>query len=201
MYSPGEYDLAGFSVGVVDCDNIVDGSSIKVGDSVIGLASSGLHSNGFSLARKILIEKMSLPLEETQPELGRTLGEELLTPTRIYTKTILNLLRDFNIKGMAHITGGGLLENIPRILPKNCLAHLEKNRWEIPPVFELIRAGGNVDTGEMFRTFNCGIGMVLIVPRDETEDILMRLQALGENACLIGETRPRTLNEEQVLIT
>ena len=201
MYLPGEYDLAGFSVGVVDCDKIVDGSSIKVGDSVIGLASSGLHSNGFSLARKVLVEKLSLSLEATPPELGRPLGEELLTPTRIYTKTILNLLRDFNIKGMAHITGGGLLENIPRILPKNCLALLEKNCWEVPPIFEMIRSGGNIETGEMFRTFNCGIGMVLIVPRDETDDILMRLQALGEKACLIGETRSRTLSEEQVHIS
>jgi phosphoribosylformylglycinamidine cyclo-ligase len=201
MYSPGEYDLAGFSVGIVDREKIVDGSSIMYGDNVIGLASSGLHSNGFSLARKVLIEKMDLSLEATPPELGHSLGEELLTPTRIYTRTILHLLRDFKIKGMAHITGGGLLENIPRILPKNCRVHLEKNRWEIPPVFELIRAGGNIENEEMFRTFNCGIGMVLIVTPDETDDILTRLQGLGEKACLIGETLPQAGNDAQVVIS
>ncbi len=201
MYSPGEYDLAGFSVGVVDYAKVVDGSSIRVGDKLIGLASSGLHSNGFSLARKVLIDKMNISLETILPEIGRPLGEELLTPTRIYTKSILNLLRDFNIKGMAHITGGGLPENIPRILPQNCRAHLEKNCWEAPPIFELIRQGGNIEDTEMYRTFNCGIGMVLVVRQDETDDILGRLKGLGENACLIGEIQPQTGNQEQVLIS
>jgi len=200
MYAPNEYDLAGFAVGVVDSGRIVDGSSIRVGDTVIGLASSGLHSNGYSLARKVLLEKMALPLDKTPAVLDKSVGEELLLPTRIYVRTVLNLLRDFNIKGMAHITGGGLLENIPRILPKNCLANLSKNSWEIPPVFNLIRQGGNIDEAEMFRTFNCGIGMALIVPQEETDDILTRLEGLGERAFPLGDIRPRKNSEEQVII-
>ncbi|MBN2427957.1 MAG: phosphoribosylformylglycinamidine cyclo-ligase [Deltaproteobacteria bacterium] len=200
MYAEGEYDLAGFSVGVVDSNKIVDGSSVRVGDTVIGLASSGLHSNGYSLARKVLLEKMALSLEAVPADLGRSLGDELLMPTRIYIRTVLNLLRDFDVKGMAHITGGGLLENIPRILPKNCLVHLDKSSWEIPPIFELIRQGGNVDENEMFRTFNCGIGMILIVPQEETDDILGRLKGLDETASLIGEVRAAKGSKKQVIL-
>jgi len=187
MYSDGEYDLAGFTVGVVDRDAIIDGSSITVGDQIIGIGSNGLHSNGYSLARKVLLEKMKLPLNKKVKELGRTLGEELIEPTRIYVKSILNLVRNFNIKGMAHITGGGLIENVPRVLPDHCRAIIRKSSWQIPPIFDLIREGGNVDELEMLRTFNCGIGMVLIVPKTETEDILGRLVGLNENAWLIGE--------------
>ncbi len=136
MYSDGEYDLAGFTVGVVDNTAIIDGSSITVGDSLIGIGSSGLHSNGYSLARKIFFERMNLSLDASLEGLERPLGEELLTPTRIYVKTILNLLRDFQIKGMAHITGGGIVENVPRVLPRHCRAVVEKAGWEKPAIFE-----------------------------------------------------------------
>jgi phosphoribosylformylglycinamidine cyclo-ligase len=200
MYAPGEYDLAGFSVGVVDSSKIVDGSSIRVGDMVIGIAASGLHSNGYSLARRVLLDKMGLALGETPADLDRTLGEELLLPTRIYSRTILKLLQDFEIKGMAHITGGGLLENIPRILPKNCLVHITENRWEVPAIFHLIRQGGQIEKTEMFRTFNYGIGMVLIVSREEADDVLGRLRGLGETAYLIGEVVAGKDGQEQVVI-
>ncbi len=187
MYPEGEYDLAGFTVGVVDRDDLIDGSSIHEGDVIIGLASSGLHSNGYSLARKIVIENLNLPLDQPAKGMAIPLGEALMTPTKIYVKSVLNLIRDFTIKGMAHITGGGLLENIPRVLPKHCKAILRKGSWEIPALFELLREGGNIDEAEMYRTFNNGIGMVLIVSKDEVEDILSRLHGLGETASVIGK--------------
>ncbi|MBN1142384.1 MAG: phosphoribosylformylglycinamidine cyclo-ligase [Deltaproteobacteria bacterium] len=199
MYAEGEYDLAGFGVGVVDNARIIDGSAIKVGDKVIGIASTGLHSNGYSLARKVLLAENPDRIHDPIPELGKTLGEELLTPTRIYVKTILNLLRDFSIKGMAHITGGGLVENIPRILPKNCLAQLHRNAWEIPPIFELIRAEGNIEEPEMLRVFNLGVGMVLVVPKEQADDILQRLPGLNEKAFLIGDIGARKQKKEQVV--
>lgn len=186
MYQSGEYDLAGFAVGVADYDRIIDGSTITKGDQVIGIASSGLHSNGYSLARKILLETMKLDLAVVPAGLDRPLGEVLLTPTRIYVKSILNLLRDFQLKGIAHITGGGLLENIPRVLPKHCKAVINGNSWDKPAIFELLRQGGNVPFEEMYRTFNYGVGMVLIVPETETNDILSRLAGLGEKAWRIG---------------
>jgi len=186
MYKSGEYDLAGFAVGVADHDQIIDGSTIAKGDQVIGLASSGLHSNGYSLARKILLESLQLDLAAIPEGLDRPLGEVLLTPTRIYVKSILNLLRDFQLKGIAHITGGGLLENIPRVLPQQCKAVINGNSWDKPEIFELLRQGGNVPLEEMYRTFNYGIGMVLIVPEAQTDDILNRLSALGETAWCIG---------------
>jgi phosphoribosylformylglycinamidine cyclo-ligase len=187
MYGGGEYDLAGFTVGVVDNDNIIDGSSITKGDQVIGIASSGLHSNGYSLARKIFLEEMQLNLHDTPAELGQSLGNALLTPTRIYVKSILNLIRDFTIKGIAHITGGGLLENLPRVLPQHCKAVLDRGSWEKPIIFEMLRDGGNIPEDEMFRTFNYGIGMTLVVSPTEVEDIVGRLAGLGERAYLIGE--------------
>jgi len=187
MYAGGEYDLAGFSVGVVDNDKIIDGSTITKGDQIIGIASSGLHSNGFSLARKIFLETLNLDLTSQPEELENSLGEELLTPTRIYVKSILNLIRDFKLKGIAHITGGGLLENIPRILPHHCKAIIKRKSWEKPAIFEMLRQGGNIPDDEMYRTFNYGIGMVLVVSPDEVEDITGRLAGLGEQAYLIGE--------------
>ncbi|NOY13430.1 MAG: phosphoribosylformylglycinamidine cyclo-ligase [Deltaproteobacteria bacterium] len=186
MYTDGEYDLAGFTVGVVDNDEIIDGSTITNGDRIIGIASSGLHSNGYSLARKVLLETMKLDLNAKPNDLDRTLGEELLTPTRIYVKSILNLMRDFTIKGIAHITGGGLLENLPRVLPQQCQAIIDRNSWEKPAIFEMLRAGGNIPEEEMYRTFNYGIGMALIVPAAEVEDIIDRLVGLQEKAYLIG---------------
>ena len=187
MYTDGEYDLAGFTVGVVDNDDIIDGSAITKGDRIIGIASSGLHSNGYSLARKVLLETMKLGLNSKPNDLDRTLGEELLTPTRIYVKSILNLMRDFTIKGVAHITGGGLLENLPRVLPQQCRAIIDRHSWEKPAIFEMLRIGGNIPEEEMYRTFNYGIGMTIIVPATEVEDIIDRLAGLQEKAYLIGK--------------
>jgi len=199
MYQEGEYDLAGFAVGVVDDNAIIDGSTITVGDNLIGIASSGLHSNGYSLVRKILLEDHSLPLGDIPEGLDAPLGEVLLTPTRIYVKTILNLLRDFRVKGMAHITGGGITENVPRVLPRHCQAVIDKGAWARPPIFRLVQKLGQVDEAEMLRTLNCGIGMVIIVPAAEVEDVLTRLGGLKETAFLIGEVVKRPEDEEQVV--
>jgi len=200
MYSDGEYDLAGFTVGVVDNEKIIDGSTITVGDQVIGIGSSGLHSNGYSLARKVLFERMGLKVDASLEGLAKPLGLEMLTPTRIYVKTILNLMRDFQIKGMAHITGGGLLENVPRILPKHCRTNIDRQSWPKPAIFELIREGGKIAEKEMYRVFNYGIGMVLIVPARETDEILMRLAGLNEKAYLIGDVSQCKDCEEQVIL-
>lgn len=186
FYGEGEYDIAGFAVGVVDRSKIIDGSSIAAGDLVIGLPSSGLHSNGYSLARKALLEVAGHSIETYLPELGRTVGEELLEPTRIYVKTVLPLLQNFNIKGLAHITGGGLTENIPRVLPEGVKVVLDRSKWEVPPVFRLIQDIGQVEEEEMLRTFNMGIGMVMIVPAEQGQDILEYLSSLGEKAYLVG---------------
>ena len=187
FYAPGEYDLAGFAVGVVERDNIIDGSSIHVGDKLIGIAANGLHSNGYSLARKIIDERIRDGLAACPEGLERPLGETLLTPTRIYVKTILNLLRDFEIRGMAHITGGGLIENLPRVLPHHCHALIKTESWPKPPIFEVLRKAGALEDREMYRTFNCGIGMVLAVHPEIVEDVLTRLNGLGEEAYLIGD--------------
>ncbi|MFA5514939.1 MAG: phosphoribosylformylglycinamidine cyclo-ligase [Desulfuromonadales bacterium] len=200
FYAEGEYDLAGFTVGVIDHEQIIDGSTITAGDRVIGIASSGLHSNGYSLARKVLLERMGLALDARLPELDAPLGEVLLTPTRIYVKTILNLLRDFHIKGMAHITGGGLTENVPRVLPRNCRAVIEGNSWSKPAIFEVLRQGGHIETEEMYRTFNYGIGMALVVPQQQADDIMMRLEKLKEQAFLIGEIATCDEGQEQVVL-
>ena len=199
MYSGGEYDLAGFSVGVVDNDKIIDGSTITTGDQIIGIASSGLHSNGFSLARKIILEKLQLGLNDQPDGFDNPLGEVLLTPTRIYVKSILNLIKNFEIKGIAHITGGGLLENIPRILPNRCKAVITKENWEKPEIFELLRQGGQITENEMYRTFNYGIGMILVVSPDDVDDIIGRLAGLGDKAYLIGEiTKAETPSVELI---
>jgi len=187
FYTNGEYDMAGFAVGVVERENIIDGSSVTVGNRLIGIASSGLHSNGYSLARKVIFEKMGLGVSDELPGLGKNVADELLTPTRIYVRTILNLLRDFSIKSIAHITGGGLIENIPRVLPHGCKALINAASWNWPEIFLLLQDAGGIETGEMRRTFNCGIGMVLAVPENEVEEILIRLSGLNEQACVIGE--------------
>jgi phosphoribosylformylglycinamidine cyclo-ligase len=200
MYADGEYDLAGFTVGVVDNSKIIDGSSVTVGDRLIGVGSSGLHSNGYSLARKVFFDRMGLTVDSSVSGLARPIGEELLIPTKIYVKTILNLLRDFQIKGMAHITGGGLLENVPRVLPKHCRAVIEKSSWEKPALFEILREAGNIDEIEMYRTFNYGIGMVLIVSEQEADDVMVRLSGLKETAYLIGEITKSADDEDGVLL-
>ncbi len=187
FYKDGEYDLAGFVVGVVNREDIIDGSTITVGDKLIGIASNGLHSNGYSLVRKIFFDQLQMNVDEYVKEFNKTLGEELITPTRIYAKTIANLLRDFDIHGMAHITGGGLLDNIDRILPHGCAAHIKRGSWDVHPVFSYVREKGGVTENEMYRTFNNGIGMVLVVADGDADDILLRLKGLKENAFIIGE--------------
>lgn len=186
FYAPDEYDIAGFAVGVVERDKIIDGRKITPGDAVIGLPSSGLHSNGFSLARKVFFEVMGATVETFEPSLGRTVGDELLAPTRIYVKTVLALLERFDIRGMAHITGGGLTENLTRVLPPGVGAVLEPSRWPAPPVFGLIQKRGGVAEAEMFRTFNMGIGYVLIVPPEDERNLLGALASAGEKAYLVG---------------
>jgi phosphoribosylformylglycinamidine cyclo-ligase len=187
FYKEGEYDLAGFVIGVVNRENIIDGSNIAVEDRLIGIASSGLHSNGYSLVRKILFDQHQMKIDEQVKEWKKTLGEELLTPTRIYAKTIANLLRDFQIHGMAHITGGGLIDNIERILPHGCIARINRKSWDVPPIFPYLQAKGGITEEEMLRTFNNGVGMVLAVSGREADDIMLRLKGLKEKAFIIGQ--------------
>ena len=201
FYSDGEYDIAGFTVGVVEKDQIIDGSSITVGNKLIGIGSSGLHSNGYSLARRIIFDLMGLTITSPLPGATRTVAEELLTPTRIYVRSVLNLIKDFKINGIAHITGGGLLENVPRILPKGSAAHFKLGTWQMPAIFPLLQKGGNVEQAEMYRTFNMGIGMVLAVDKGDVDDILSRLHGLGEQAWLIGEVKGMSKSQtEQVVL-
>jgi len=187
MYQTGEYDLAGFAVGIVDDQDIIDGSRIHVGDRIIGIASNGLHSNGYSLVRKVCFELLKLDCDSHVPELGTTLGEELLRPTRIYSQTIRHLMRDLPIHGLAHVTGGGIVENLLRIIPQACQVSLEANSWPVPPIFQFLRDAGNIDPNEMQRTFNNGIGLVAVVPERSTSEVLSRLSALQESAYIIGE--------------
>ena len=198
FYKAGEYDLAGFTVGIVEDSQLIDGSGVTVGDKLIGLASSGLHSNGYSLVRKLLLNQYKMDLEKRVEEIGEVLGEELLRPTRIYVKTILNLTRDFTIGGIAHITGGGVTGNLPRVIPKGCKAIIHKGSWDIPPIFSLLKEKGKIPEEEMFRTFNNGIGMILTVRSKEVEDILARLQTLGERAFVIGEVGKTEREQETI---
>ncbi len=191
FYSPGEYDLAGFAVGIVDNAKIVDGSDIGVGHMLISVPSSGLHSNGFSLVRKICFETLKLTVDAHVDDLGQTLGEALLTPTRIYSETVQRLIRDLPIHGLAHITGGGLEENIVRVIPEACSATLHRNSWEMPPIFKFLQDAGNVSDAEMMRTFNNGIGLVAIVPKSSVQDVMLRLQGMDEAPAVIGEISER----------
>ena len=187
FYQKGEYDLAGFSVGVVEREAILTGEKIKPGDAVIGLASSGLHSNGFSLARRVLLEQAELSLDSSLDGMDKTLGENLLTPTRIYVKMILQLIKDFSIHGLAHITGGGITRNVPRVLPQGCRADIRKNSWPIPPIFSHIQNIWHVEEDEMYRVFNMGIGFVIVVSADQEQAVIDRANALGEQAMGIGQ--------------
>lgn len=191
MYHDGEYDLSGFSVGLVDDPKIIDGSGIRNGHKLIGIASSGVHSNGFSLVRKICFDACQYNVDTHIPELGKTLGEELITPTRIYCSTLLGLARDLPIHGIAHITGGGIDENIIRVIPKACKVKIETGSWEIPPVFSFLQKSGNVDDREMHRTFNNGLGMIVVVPEKNAQEVMDRLSAMDEKAFLIGEIAAR----------
>lgn len=200
FYKDGEYDLAGFGVGIVEKNSIIDGSNITAGDLIIGIASSGLHSNGYSLVRKIFFEINNYSIDSYVEELGKTLIEELLTPTQIYVKPILNVLKNYPLKGLAHITGGGFIENIPRILSPQLKATIKKEFLEIPPIFLLIQKLGKIDEFEMFRTFNCGTGMVVVAKKEHAEDIVSLLSSMKLKAKIIGEIRKKEENESQIEI-
>ena len=186
MYGAGDYDLAGFCVGAVDRDKVLDGSAIAPGDVILGLASSGVHSNGFSLVRRIAADR-GWRLDEVYPwAAGQSLGSILLAPTKIYVRSLLPLAQERQLKGLAHITGGGLLENIPRVMPEGCHARIEMH-WPLPTVFELLQQGGDLAHEEMVRTFNCGIGMAVIVAADDVKGVTARLETAGEQILRIGQ--------------
>jgi len=198
MYDPNEYDLAGFAVGLVDKAKIIDGSTIGIGDVVIGLASSGAHSNGYSLVRRVVAVSGADLYEKFDNE--RTLGEALLEPTRIYVKPVLALLAQVPVKGMAHITGGGLTENIPRVLPQGVCARLERARWPALAIFDWLQRYGNIEDAEMARTFNCGIGMTLVVARTDAPKAVATLTDLGVEAYEIGEIVAREAGGPQTVV-
>jgi phosphoribosylformylglycinamidine cyclo-ligase len=188
FYADGEYDLAGFIVGHVPRDRVIDGRSIRPGDVLVGLRSSGLHTNGYSLARRIAFDVLRLTVERYVPELGRSLGEALLEPHRTYLPAVRPLLPDGSVKGMAHITGGGLTENVPRVLPGGCAARIERASWEVPALFQWLQAGGSVPREDMYRTFNMGIGLVLVVAPASVAATLAQLASSGEvGAQTIGD--------------
>jgi phosphoribosylformylglycinamidine cyclo-ligase len=197
MYHGGDYDLAGFAVGVVEKSRIIDGSKVRPGDALIGLASSGPHSNGYSLVRKVIEVSNAYLGEEFH---GKTLGETLLAPTRIYIKPLLQLFATVDVHALAHITGGGLIENIPRVLPQDCRAVLDGNSWQRPPVFDWLQQKGNIAEHEMHRVFNCGIGMVIAVAQEDLERSLELLHATGENAWHLGSIDTVAADSEQVVI-
>ena len=198
MYAAGEYDLAGFAVGVVEKSKIIDGKSIAAGDAVLGLASSGAHSNGYSLIRKIVGTRPDNLAAEFN---GRTLGQALLEPTRIYIKPVLELMRSIAVKGLAHITGGGIVDNVPRILPEHLTARLERTSWPQPPLFAWLQREGNVADDEMLRVFNCGIGMVVVVAEQHAKQAMDLLCAAGETVWRIGSIDQRGKNEAQTIVT
>lgn len=187
FYKAGEYDIAGFVVGVVEKNQIINGNTVMPGDVLIGLPSSGLHSNGYSLARRVLLDRAGYKVDQVHKSLNQTIGEELLSPTRIYVSTVRPMLKNYNIKGMAHITGGGLLENVPRILPPGTAAQIDTGNWETPAIFKIIAEEGPVDMTEMYRVFNMGIGMVLVLPAQQANGMIDELNAHGEDARLIGK--------------
>ena len=194
FYSNGEYDIAGFAVGVVEKKSLITSERVKVGDILIGLPSSGLHSNGFSLVRKIVFERMGFKGDEKISELNKTIGEELLTPTRLYPATCLPIIRKFDkkIHGLVHVTGGGFYDNIPRALPKNFGAIIDSDSWSVPKIFNLLQEWGNVSRHEMFRTFNCGIGMILIVDADVVDELTAHLNENFETFYKIGRVVENT---------
>ncbi|EMG6525908.1 MULTISPECIES: phosphoribosylformylglycinamidine cyclo-ligase [Providencia] len=198
MYNGEDYDVAGFCVGVVERSEIIDGSKVSAGDALIALASSGPHSNGYSLVRKILEVSQTNP-EETQLD-GKPLADHLLEPTRIYVKNVLELIANSDIHAIAHITGGGFWENIPRVLPDNTQAIIDGSSWQWPAVFNWLQQAGDVSTHEMYRTFNCGVGIIIALPQQEVENALALLNKLGENAWQIGTIGALPAGEEQVVI-
>ena len=203
FYSEGEYDLAGFCVGSVSKEKLITGSNIKAGDVLIGLGSSGVHSNGFSLVRAIINIKEDT-LNQYMDALDRTIGEELLTPTKIYVKTILGLIEQFDIKGIAHITGGGFYENIPRIFPEGIGGEIQLGSWDVPRIFDILQSEGAVAQKDMFSTFNMGIGMVLAVDENISKQVVSAARTLGEKPFIIGKDyrrkRCRTLRIERLVV-
>ena len=202
FYPGGEVDLVGFGVGVVERSLLIDGSSIGEGDVILGLASSGFHSNGYSLVRHVVDEGLragKLDLFEEDPELNTSLASALLAPTKIYVKPVLNVIRDFTVRGIAHITGGGFEGNIPRVLPKAVRARIDPESWPRPGVYGWLKRASELPESEMLRVFNCGIGMALIVPRDQAEDITQRLEGLGERAYPIGEIEQKGDHEASLI--
>ena len=198
MYPSGEYDLAGFAVGVVEKSKIINGSTIQAGDVVLGLASSGAHSNGYSLIRRIIAEKK---VDLTAKLDGRPLSEVILAPTRIYVKPVLQLMQSIDVKGLAHITGGGIVDNVPRVLTEGLTAHIDGKSWPRPPLFTWLQEQGNVAEAEMLRVFNCGIGMVIIVAAADAESAAAKLHAAGETVWPIGRIAARAPGEAQTVVT
>lgn len=198
IYDDNEYDLAGFAVGVVDKPKMIDNSQIKEGHQLIGIPSSGIHSNGYSLVRKICFDALNLDVDSYVPELGRTIGEELLEPTKIYTKVVQRIIESSEIHGLAHITGGGLDENIVRVLPDNLKIRIRRNSWSRPPIFDFLQKGGNVEEMEMMRTFNNGVGMVAIVPEEFTDNVMMTIGSCGEDVFILGDVKNRKESENRV---
>jgi phosphoribosylformylglycinamidine cyclo-ligase len=188
FYAPGEYDLAGFAVGVVERSRIITGAEVAPGDRVLGLASSGLHSNGYSLARAVVFDRLGLKVDDVIPGVGRSVADELLAPTRIYVKPVLGLLRALPVRAMAHVTGGGITENLPRVLPEGCRALIRKSSWPAPPIFSVIQEAGRVEEAEMRRTFNMGIGYLVVVRPEDAEPARALLGAAGEAVFEIGES-------------
>ena len=201
VYAPGEFELAGFAVGAVDRREIVDGRTVRPGDILLGLPSSGLHSNGYSLARKVVFELLKKKVGSSMPEWGATVGEELLRPTRIYVRPVLSLARKVTIRAMAHITGGGITGNVPRTLPVGVAAVIRKGTWPVPPVFGTLVRAARLPEGEAFRTFNMGIGMVLVVRAADADRALRLLRKAGQPVSLIGEVQKRRRSAPQVLLT
>jgi phosphoribosylformylglycinamidine cyclo-ligase len=187
FYAPGEYDLAGFAVGVVERARIITGAGVEPGDRVLGLASSGLHSNGYTLARKVLFERLGLEVGDPIPGVGRSVADELLEPTRIYVKPVLELLKQVPVRAMAHVTGGGITENLPRVLPEGRQAMIRPGAWPVPPIFRVIQKEAAVDDAEMHRTFNMGLGFLLVVAAADAERAARLLEAQGERVYAVGE--------------
>ncbi len=200
LYQSGDYDLAGFVTGIVNRDQIIDGSNIKEDDVIIGLASNGLHSNGFSLVRKICFTDLKLDVNHHIDAFNCTLGEELLKPTRIYVKNVLACLGKFSVKGMVHNTGGGFIDNIPRILPRGCGAQIDTSSWKTPAIFTFLEQKGKVPSAEMYRTFNMGIGLLMIVEPDKAARICEYFNSLGESSSVIGSITRVTDEKEPVTI-
>ncbi|OOF68729.1 phosphoribosylformylglycinamidine cyclo-ligase [Rodentibacter caecimuris] len=198
MYHTGDYDLAGFCVGVVEKSEIIDGSRVKVGDALIALSSSGPHSNGYSLIRKVIEVAGINPANEQLA--GKSLSEQVLAPTKIYVKSVLQLIKQTDVHAIAHLTGGGFWENIPRVLPKHVKAVINEQSWEWQPIFKWLQEQGNIDTHEMYRTFNCGVGMIIALPQEDVETALGLLKQAGENAWLIGKIESAKEDEKQVVI-